>query len=117
MDFFCKKCTFQFGKKYVFDLHLSLVHGEKMEVKIEPKTCEENFQDPQPSEQDFSLAHEVKIEQKICEENFQDPQISEQYFSAANEVRIEPKICGENFQQPQTSEQLIYPLDQLKPNT
>ena len=50
MDFFCKKCTLQFGKKYVFDLHLSLVHGEKMEVKIEPKICEENFQDPQTSE-------------------------------------------------------------------
>jgi hypothetical protein len=47
MDFFCKKCTLQFGKKYVFDLHLSLVHGEKMKVKIEPKILDENFQDPQ----------------------------------------------------------------------
>ena len=49
MDFFCTKCTLQFGKKYVFDLHLSLVHGEKMEVKIEPKICEDNFQDLQTS--------------------------------------------------------------------
>ena len=25
---FCENCGLQFGKKYVFDLHLSLVHGE-----------------------------------------------------------------------------------------
>ena len=27
----------QFGKKLVFDLHLSLVHGEKVEIKTESK--------------------------------------------------------------------------------
>ena len=70
MDFFCKKCTLQFGKKYVFDLHLSLVHGEEKEVKIEPKTFEENFQDPETSEQDFSAAHEVNIEPNICHEDY-----------------------------------------------
>ena len=45
-DLFCEKCTLQFGKKYVFDLHLSLVHGEKIEVKVvknEPIACDENF--------------------------------------------------------------------------
>ena len=34
-DFFCNKCSLQFDKKYVFDLHLFLVHGEKIEVKKE----------------------------------------------------------------------------------
>ena len=91
MVFFCKKCTLQFGKKYVFDLHLSLVHGEKMEVKIEPIICEENFLNPQTSEQDFSAAHEVRIEPKICEENFQQPQTSEQYFSAESVVDVSLK--------------------------
>ena len=33
MDMFCKKCSLQFDKKYVFDLHLKLVHGEKIEAK------------------------------------------------------------------------------------
>ena len=33
MDWFCEKCNLQFGKKYVFDLHLSLVHGQKIKVK------------------------------------------------------------------------------------
>ena len=35
MNLFCTKCSLQFDKKYVYDLHLSLVHGEKIEVKKE----------------------------------------------------------------------------------
>ena len=27
--FFCTQCSLQFGKKYVFDVHLSFVHGKK----------------------------------------------------------------------------------------
>ena len=46
-DFFCERCSLQFGKKYVFDLHLSLVHGEKIEVKVESPLCEENLKDSQ----------------------------------------------------------------------
>ena len=53
-DFFCERCSLQFGKKYVFDLHLSLVHGEKIEVKVELPLCEENLQDSQISEKEFS---------------------------------------------------------------
>ena len=55
MDMFCKKCTLQFDKKYVFDLHLFLVHGEEMaEVKFEPIANEENLQELQMNEQVFS---------------------------------------------------------------
>ena len=51
---FCNKCTLQFDKKYVFDLHLFLVHGEKMpEVKVEPLISEDNFQELQASEPVF----------------------------------------------------------------
>ena len=32
-DFFCEECALQFGKKLVFDLHLSLVHGKKTILK------------------------------------------------------------------------------------
>ena len=52
-DFFCERCSLQFGKKYVFDLHLSLVHGEKIEVKVESPICEENLQESQISETKF----------------------------------------------------------------
>ena len=38
-DLFCQQCS-QFDKKYVFDLHLSLVHGWKMKIKQE--SSEEN---------------------------------------------------------------------------
>ena len=40
-DFFCDKCSLQFDKMYVFDLHLSLVHGEEIKVKSELQICEE----------------------------------------------------------------------------
>ena len=51
---FCEECSLQFGKKYVFDLHLSLVHGEKMTVKVEPPITKENIQELRTSEQVFS---------------------------------------------------------------
>ena len=54
MDMFCNKCTLQFDKKYVFDLHLSLVHGEKIEIKNESLECEEMFKEPETSEKVFS---------------------------------------------------------------
>ena len=46
-DFYCYECSLQFDKKYVFDVHLSVVHGEKLNIKQEPGT--------QPS-----VIHEVK---------------------------------------------------------
>ena len=54
-DIFCERCSLQFGKKYVFDLHLSLVHGEKkIEVKVESPLCEEYLRESQISETEFS---------------------------------------------------------------
>ena len=89
-DFFCNKCSLQFDKKYVFDLHLSLVHGEKIEVKSEPLIVEENLNGFQISEKEFS--NQVKNEQPIYEENFEEL-----------DVRNEP-ICEENLQKFQKSE-------------
>ena len=40
MDMFCNRCVLQFDKKYVFDLHLKLVHGEK--PFNEPEKLEES---------------------------------------------------------------------------
>ena len=76
-DFFCENCKLQFGKKYVFDLHLSLVHGQKIEVKSEPIDFEENIQGPEIFQRDYSKVQAQKIEVKhdinICEENIQEP--------------------------------------------
>ena len=37
-ELYCFECFLQFKKKYAFDIHLSLVHGEKLEIKQEPKS-------------------------------------------------------------------------------
>ena len=57
-DLYCEKCTLQFDKKYVFDLHLDLVHGEKIKVKKEPTIKEENFEHLQQSEFFFEKPYE-----------------------------------------------------------
>ena len=36
---YCSRCSLQFGKKKIFDMHVSLVHKEKVETKEEPKSC------------------------------------------------------------------------------
>ena len=53
-NWFCKICLLQFDKQYVFDLHLSLVHGEKIEVKVELPLYEENLQESRITEKEFS---------------------------------------------------------------
>ena len=89
LDFFCEKCSLQFGKKYVYDLHLSLVHGEKMEVETEPLNsekksiknellnCEEKFQEPQETvgekEASYLVVHK-SIKCNICDATFKTNQ-------------------------------------------
>ena len=50
-DLFCNQCLLQFGKKYVFDLHLSLVHGKKLVIKNEASEVS-SFQDNHSKEID-----------------------------------------------------------------
>ena len=82
-DWFCENCKLQFGKKYVFDLHLSLVHGKQMiEIKPEPIDCVENTQEPEIFKKGSSKVHgqnsEVKCEPIICKENIQEPEVFEE---------------------------------------
>ena len=37
---FCEKCSLQFDKKIVYDIHMSFVHKISIEVKLEEKTIE-----------------------------------------------------------------------------
>ena len=67
-DFFCEKCTLQFDKKYVFDLHLSLVHGEEIKVKSEPKICEENSQKYEKNYSDHVVDKSFRCD--ICDSFF-----------------------------------------------
>ena len=52
-DWYCEKCSLQFDKKYVYDLHLTLVHGQGIKVKTEP-TSEEHFEEIQQNEKALS---------------------------------------------------------------
>ena len=36
MDLYCKKCSLQFDKKVIFNVHLSIVHKEQIDIKEEP---------------------------------------------------------------------------------
>ena len=61
-EFFCEECALQFGKKLVFDLHLSLVHGKKTNIKTEP-----NISDTQESEELFPSHKNNKYKYAKCE--------------------------------------------------
>ena len=87
MDLFCNECTLQFDKKYVFDLHMSLVHGEKMaEVKIEPQISKENFQERQAGEPVFQ-DHVVEIDIKcdICSSLFKTKNRMKRHIASVHE--------------------------------
>ena len=51
---YCKKCTLKFNEKYVFQLHLSLKHRQKIQVKTEPEFYKEKSHEPQISEKSIS---------------------------------------------------------------
>ena len=53
-NLYCEKCSLKFDKKYAFDLHLSLKHGQKIHVKTEPEIYTEKSHVPQMSEKSFS---------------------------------------------------------------
>ena len=67
----------QFDEKYVFNMHLSLVHGKKIELMIE-----ENHQMPKTSEQVFSEDHVVDTRLKCgtCDSLFKTKQFSNATF-------------------------------------
>ena len=52
-DLYCYECSLQFDTKIVFDIHLSVVHGEEFEIKQEPDS--ETLVIPEKNE--FELAH------------------------------------------------------------
>ena len=61
-NMFCNRCVLQFEKKYVFDLHLKLVHGEK--PFKEPEKLEDSETDIKP-ETVFSLSESELIKSEV----------------------------------------------------
>ena len=95
VDLFCEKCTLQFDKKYVFDLHLSLVHGQKRKVRKEPLIDVENFQEPQISENNLS-DHETEdcLKCNICDSSFKSKKELKNHIRSVHEGK---KLSNELF--------------------
>jgi KRAB domain-containing zinc finger protein len=104
-EFFCEKCSLQFGKKYVFDLHLSLVHGEKIEVKVESPICEENLQESQISETKFSYQpvqeKEKRFKCDVCYTTFAKKGHLKSHMTAVHEGKkpFQCNTCDARFTQ------------------
>ena len=100
MDLFCNRCTLQFNKKYVFDLHLSLIHGEKMTVKVEPPITEENIQELRTSEQVFSdHVVDTGLKCNTCYSIFKTKQNLNRHVTSVHEEKkpFKCKICDAIF--------------------
>ena len=67
-DLFCTECSLQFNKKIVYDLHLSLVHGKKTNIKQEPNNCEETSEGTETLPE--SLIKDKPFRCKICDSEF-----------------------------------------------
>ena len=96
---FCNKCNLQFDKKYVFDLHLSLVHGEKMEIKNEPLEYE-NVQELQMTEKVFSDdVVDTALKCEICSSIFKTKETLKRHLQTVHEGKKPYKcdICDSSF--------------------
>ena len=85
-NMFCNRCVLQFEKKYVFDLHLKLVHGEK--PFKEPEKLEESETDIKP-EIVFSLSEEFKSREQdgIARKDF-DQNVNESEFPTQKILKL-----------------------------
>ena len=66
-DLYCELCSLQFDKKYVFDLHMSLVHGKEIKVKKEPVTLENDLNLEK-------IIEKQSIQCEICQASYQTKQ-------------------------------------------
>ena len=62
MDSYCTKCSLQFGNMTVYNMHMSIVHKENVEIKQEPScdTLEKEIEEPE----------KVPFQCQICEKAF-----------------------------------------------
>ena len=93
-DLYCYECSLQFDNKYVFDVHLSVVHGEELDIKQEP--------DSQPLV--IPEAKEIEIKQPDEEKNWENVskrrKISIRTTSDHEEKeKYKCDICNANFGQ------------------
>ena len=62
MDSYCTKCSLQFGNRSVYNMHLSIVHKENVEIKQE-STCD-------VLEKEIGEPEKVSLQCEICDKAF-----------------------------------------------
>ena len=117
-NLYCIKCSLKFNEKYAFELHLSLKHGQKIQVKTKP----ESYTDHVESEKSYNFEtgnskNEAKTrfnsqsesnsnamksyECIVCSNCFSNKVLLRRHISSVHEKKkpLECKICDTSFSQ------------------
>ena len=114
-DLFCDRCTLQFDKKYVFDLHLFLVHGEEIKVKRKPQICEEQSEKT-PEKVCSDPDVETRFKCDICDSFFQTKVNLKEHIKSVHEEKkpFHCNICGADFTKKQNMNRHIASIHEGK---
>ena len=82
-DFYCSRCSLQFDKKSIFDMHLSIVHKENNQIKEEQMICNNK---PNPK---------VPLICDICYSNFENQILLKLHVASIHEGKkpFKCEIC------------------------
>ena len=105
-DLFCGLCSLQFNKKYVFNLHKSLMHGKKINVKKEPVILEKEIDFKKYPER-----HSIQCE--ICQASYQTKQGLRIHKLSMHDGKkpFKCEICDASFsQKSDMKKHIMFPL-------
>ena len=90
MDSYCVKCLLQFDKKIIFNMHMSIVHKEMIEIKEEPTNIEKESEET-------TMANLLSCE--ICNKTFSTKGNLKKHVSSVHERKkpFECEICNKVF--------------------
>ena len=97
-DLFCSQCFLQFDKKYVFDLHFSLVHGKNLGIKNE--ASELSFDKSRENEEILKNSEKSKsFKCKTCKKSFKLKDKFTKHVSSAHGEKksFKCKICDYRY--------------------
>ena len=97
-DFYCSRCSLQFDNKPIFDMHLSIVHGERIEIKEEEVICKN---EPNLDFKKDLLGEICDSDQQIVSKN-------------ASSKLFKCEICGNNFLQKSKMKQHVESVHERK---
>ena len=101
-NLFCENCSLQFDKKIIFDLHLSLVHGKKIEINNEEKKnslAELDFLPGNPGGKILASKKTLTIHKAKIHDISNNPEAVQQFskLNNQNEKQFQCKLCDAKF--------------------